>query len=66
MNWITQPISRTCEVKLGDGCHRPTTHAYEATGKGWMALCHEHAIPHLAYAEPIDVLLKRGETLVAH
>lgn len=57
-------ITATCEVKInGQSCGKPITHAYEASGNDWMALCAEHAQKHLNYATPIAELLARGETL---
>lgn len=57
MNWISQPVSRTCEVLCGRGAHpcgKPTTYAYMASRLGWMALCDAHAVNHLPYALPIS------------
>lgn len=65
--WITRPISKTCEYSLSgiQNCGNPTTHAYKAAGMGWMALCADHANPHLEYADKIDDLIRAGETFKA-
>lgn len=44
-------ISKTCEVfPVGideRACGKPTAYAYPASGGGFMALCTEHAKPHM-------------------
>lgn len=59
--WHTEPISRTCESERDGPCNKPTTHAYEAMGGGWAALCRDHAQRHLDIAKPVDELIKLGE-----
>lgn len=46
--WQSEPISRYCEVfvRFDKLCYKPTTHAYPAMGKGYFALCSEHAKKH--------------------
>lgn len=64
-NWITQPISRHCEVFdeiRQRHCGKPTEYCYKAMNRGWMALCDRHAVKHLDYAEPIQTLLAKGES----
>lgn len=65
MSWITQPISRTCEYLIAgqNTCAKPTSNAYKSHGMGWMALCDEHAKPHLDYAPSINFLVADGEKL---
>lgn len=36
-------------------CDEPTTHYYPVGGGRTMALCLEHAEPHLAYATPVAI-----------
>ena len=54
-----------CEqiLKCGHACGKPTTHAYQAYGSGWMALCDEHVNPHAEYATDINQLVAKGEKL---
>ncbi len=70
--WVTAAISPTCE-KMEAGCHttnstvpifcgRPTSYAYPAHGRGWMALCAPCARPHHPEIFRIEDLIKAGET----
>lgn len=63
--WRTAPISRSCEVqRMGRRqCGKPATHAYQAAGGGWAALCEEHAVNIRPYCTAIEELLDSGETL---
>jgi len=63
-DWITAPISPTCEVMMGFGrkiCLKPTDKAYPTMGHGWMALCALHGKKH---KEAFDIceLISNGET----
>lgn len=65
-DWKTAPISSVCEVQReGQSCGQPTTHAYPAMGRGWMALCYTHAEKHRLRCMPITELFLAGETLIA-
>lgn len=52
-------MSRRCEVVIRwtpfDQCDEPTTHYYPTQGGGSMALCEEHAKPHLPYVTPVAI-----------
>lgn len=62
-SWISQPISRTCEVvDKNHPCGLPTTNAYKVMGWGWMALCAKHAVKHLEYAPAVRILIAQDET----
>lgn len=67
-NWITQPISPTCELITGKEngqysfCDHPTNYAYPADGGGWMALCERHGKKHLPHIMLIEDLITAGET----
>lgn len=65
--WINKPISPTCEQRVSGGecCGVRTEFAYPASGRGWMALCAEHAAKLLLDVTPIAKLLEAGETLAA-
>ena len=64
-HWRTQPISSTCEVRVGSGvCGKTTASAYPAHGGGWMALCVDCGLKHTDIATPISKLVADGERLV--
>jgi len=63
--WLTQPISCTCEVALCCNpimlCDKPTVKAYPTMFSGWMGLCARHALKHKE-AFPVEELIRDGET----
>jgi len=73
-NWLSQPISPTCEVlvmQVRNGlayhefCGEPTDYVYPANPCGWVTLCTKHGIKHYPNgAYKIEDVISSGETFL--